>query len=90
MSQNKDGRLSPNELLQALGQAGYRLDPPVFDRVFRTFDPTRSNTCGLAEFLALSVFLESCTATFRAFDPQGSGRVSMDMQQFIYAASHTR
>ena len=39
---------------------------------------------------AMTLFLRSAVNTFKAFDPQGSGRVSMDFSQFIYAASHCR
>lgn len=28
--------------------------------------------------------------TLQAFDPQGSGRISLDFSQFIYAASNCR
>jgi len=34
--------------------------------------------------------LRSMAATFRAFDPQQSGRVSMDFNQMIYAFSNCR
>lgn len=39
---------------------------------------------------AMTLFLRSAVNTFKAFDPQGSGRVNMDFSQFIYAASHCR
>ena len=32
--------------------------------------------------------LQGAAATFRAFDSQGSGRISVDFSQFVYAASN--
>lgn len=74
----------------ALTQAGFRLEQPAFECVFATFDPDSTNTLSLAEFMGLSVFLQSCSLTFQAFDAHRSGRVTLDFSQFVYAASNTR
>ncbi len=36
------------------------------------------------------IFLKSAVATFSAFDPQRTGHVQLDLNQFIYAAANTR
>lgn len=59
LDQDRNGRLSRPEFANALQTAGYRLDAPVLDRVGQTFDPARSGSWGLAEWLACTVFLES-------------------------------
>lgn len=42
--------------------AGYQLDHPALQAVFQRFDPTRSSALGLAEFLALTLFLRRSAA----------------------------
>ncbi len=53
--------------------------PPL--RSPRRYDPDRSGTLCMAEFVAMSVFLQSASATFRAFDSQQTGRVTLDFSQ---------
>ena len=66
-----------------------KLERQALQAVFQRFDPARSGALGLAEFLALTLFLRSATATFNAFDPQRTGVVRLSFNQFLYAASHT-
>jgi hypothetical protein len=47
-----------------LPAAGYSLDKAAVRAVFARFDPSRRGALGLAEFLALTLFLRSATATF--------------------------
>lgn len=56
----------------------------------RAFDPDRNGQLGLAEFIAMTLFLKSAAATFSAFDPQSEGRISLDFNQFVYACSNMR
>lgn len=51
------GFLTPDDIGAALAHAGYRLDKPALASVFSRFDPTRRGALGLAEFLALTLFL---------------------------------
>lgn len=48
--------------------------------------PRRSGTLCMAEYVAMSVFLQSASATFRAFDGQGQGRITLDFSQVRPAA----
>ena len=62
----------------------------MFERCFTAFDPNQTGSMGMAEFIMLSVFIESCRATFRAFDKRAVGTVTMDFQQFVYAGANLR
>lgn len=42
------------------------------------------------EYIATCVFLRNTAAIFQAFDTMRSGRVSMDYNQFVYAASNCK
>jgi hypothetical protein len=55
--------------------AGYKLDPPALQVVFNRFDPSRSGSLQLTEFLALTLFMRSATATFNAFDSNRAGTI---------------
>ena len=70
-------------------RAGYTLDRQALQTVFQRFDPSASGSLGMAEFLALTLFLRSATATFNAFDPQRSGFVRINFNQFLYACANT-
>eukprot|EP01024_Parvocaulis_polyphysoides_P036599 TRINITY_DN32547_c1_g1_i4.p1 TRINITY_DN32547_c1_g1~~TRINITY_DN32547_c1_g1_i4.p1 ORF type:complete len:218 (+),score=0.69 TRINITY_DN32547_c1_g1_i4:2-655(+) len=85
---DKSGELSLAEVHQALLHARFNLDQTAFYTLCRAFDPNRSGTLGLPAYIAMTLFLQSCSDVFNAFDPQRTGRVSMDFNQFIYAASH--
>lgn len=45
---------------------------------------------GLPEYTMMCLFLLSCKNIFRAFDPSGSGKISLDYSQFVYCAANTR
>lgn len=69
---------------------GFRLDQHAFSAMVQAFDPDRNGQLGLAEFIAMTLFLKSAAATFAAFDPHQAGRITLDFSQFIYAASNIR
>lgn len=70
--------------------AGFNLDEHSFNAVFYAFDPDRSNSMKQPEYIATCVFLRNTAAIFQAFDTMRSGRVSMDYNQFVYAASNCK
>ena len=43
-----------------------------------------------AEYIAMSIFLQSTIKTFKAFDPQSTGRITLDFNQFVFAVAATR
>lgn len=85
---DRSNSLDLEEISGALAHAGYQLDKPALQAVFARFDPTRRGALGLAEFLALTLFLRSSTATFNAFDPERSGTVALSFDQFLFACAH--
>jgi hypothetical protein len=67
---------------------GYELDRPALAAVFARFDPLRRGALGLAEFLAMTLFLRSATATFNAFDKDRKGVIALTFPQFLFASAH--
>lgn len=63
---------------------GFRLDAPVFSALFNSFDVSRKRQIGLPEYIAMTLFLQSATATFRAFDPQQQGQITLTFDQVAY------
>ena len=85
------GKLSKTEVLQALHHAGFGyLDEGAVKSACQAFDPDRSNSLSLDQYIAMTMFLLSARKVFQAFDPQRSGRIALDFNQFVYAASKTR
>ena len=68
--------------------SGFRLEHQAFQAMVRAFDPEKVQCLDLAEYIALTLFMKSASATFYAFDPQNSGLVTLDFNQFVYAASN--
>ncbi|KAG7672467.1 hypothetical protein Ndes2526B_g09012 [Nannochloris sp. 'desiccata'] len=84
-------QINSTQLKSALDILGYSwIDGPAFSAMCLAFDPTRDSLFGLTEMIAIGSYLRSLTATFKGFDPQGRGTVSLTMNQFLYAASNTR
>jgi hypothetical protein len=72
------------------GCAGFRLDEHAFESAFSSFDPDRSQACNMIEFWELCVFMKLTAAIFGAFDARRTGNVTLDYNQFVYAASSCR
>ncbi|CAD7701349.1 unnamed protein product [Ostreobium quekettii] len=87
---DRGGSLSLDEIHRAITHAGFQLDQPAFTALVGAFDPDRNALLGVQEFIAMTLFLKSCSAIFTAFDPQRSGKVTLDFNQFVYAASNSR
>ncbi|CAG9467829.1 unnamed protein product [Pedinophyceae sp. YPF-701] len=87
---SRTGQLVRSEVREALAHNGFPLDEPVFEKLFTVFDPDRSNGLAVTEFIAMNIFLASCNSTFGAFSGGRSAQITLDLQQFIYAAANTR
>ena len=68
--------------------AGFQLDEMAFATLFRTFDPECSDWLSIAEYIAMTLFLQSASATFEAFDQQRQGVVTLNFNQWIYATAN--
>ncbi|WIA18681.1 hypothetical protein OEZ86_005149 [Tetradesmus obliquus] len=85
---DRSGRLTPDEVAQALQQAGFQLDGPAMMAMISKFDPDNSASLSLDEYIRSCLFLQTAARTFGAFDPQRTGQVHLSFNQFVYAASH--
>jgi Ca2+-binding EF-hand superfamily protein len=88
---SKSGKLDKRETCEALAYAGYGdVDQTAIEHACRAFDPDRSNDLGNDQFIGLFLFLAAAKKVFESFDRDKSGRISLDLNQFIYASSKTR
>ncbi|GMH32464.1 hypothetical protein BSKO_00298 [Bryopsis sp. KO-2023] len=88
--QDRGGSLSRDEVFRAISHAGFNLDQPSFDSVVKAFDPDRNEQLGLPEFIAMTLFLKGCAASFGAFDVERKGQILLNFNQFVYAAANAR
>ena len=90
---SRNGRLSKSEVLRALHHAGFgHVDEGAVKSACQAFDPDRTNGLLLDQYIAMTLFL---LAAKRAFDACAAssatpGRITLDFNQFVYAASKTR
>lgn len=85
---DRSGSLNRQETYQAVTQAGYRLDGPAFEALFKAFDPDQDSQMGMPEYIAMTLVLTSAAKTFQAFDSQRQGRINLNWDQWIYAAAN--
>eukprot|EP00879_Flechtneria_rotunda_P002386 GHRR01002582.1.p1 GENE.GHRR01002582.1~~GHRR01002582.1.p1 ORF type:complete len:169 (+),score=42.16 GHRR01002582.1:192-698(+) len=85
---DRSGKLTPDEVTNALRQAGFNLDPPAMMAMIGKFDPDNSGSLSLDEYIRACLFLQTAARTFGAFDPQRTGQIHLSFNQFVYAASH--
>jgi len=77
--------------LVSVGFAGYNwIEAEPFKALCSAFDPQRDGKFRLPEFIALLSFLKSVTGTFDGFDRNRRGTITLNLNQFLYAASFTR
>lgn len=87
---DRSGQLDLNEIHQAVTRAGFELDQHAFYATCKAFDPDRTGKLGEPEFIALTLFLQSCKGIFGVFDTNRTNSVSFNFAQFVYAAANTR
>ena len=68
--------------------AGFQLDEMAFATLFSTFNPECTNWLSIAEYIAMTLFLQSASATFEAFDQQKRGTVTLNFNQWVYASAN--
>ena len=91
---SKTGKLTKSEVLRALHHAGFgHVDEGAIKASCQAFDPDRSNSLSLDQYIAMTLFLLGAKRAFDAFaaqQPSAGGRITVDFNQFVYAASKTR
>ncbi|KAI8467604.1 MAG: hypothetical protein J3K34DRAFT_429949 [Monoraphidium minutum] len=85
---DNSGSLSPDEVMNALRQAGFQLDMPAVTAMIDKFDPDNNKQLTLDEYIRSCLFLQTGARTFAAFDPQRKGSIALSFSQFIYACSN--
>ncbi|KAJ0010032.1 hypothetical protein Pint_34110 [Pistacia integerrima] len=81
-------------LLQALVKIGFSLDSPAFYTVCESFDQKKNGRLRLDDFISLCIFLQSARSDcrrnlFNSFDTAKQGRVTLDLNQFIFCSEYT-
>jgi Ca2+-binding EF-hand superfamily protein len=90
---SRTGRLSKSEVLRALHHAGFgHVDEGAVKSACQAFDPDRTNGLSLDQYIAMTLFLLAAKRAFDAFAASSAtpGRITLDFNQFVYAASKTR
>ncbi|KAL6209154.1 hypothetical protein ACLB2K_020097 [Fragaria x ananassa] len=78
------GYLVPDDVYEALGKIGFLLDSPAFYTVCESFDQKKNGMFRLADFISLCIFVQSARNLFNSFDTAKQGRVTLDLNQFVY------
>ncbi|KAL2459903.1 Ca2+-binding protein [Abeliophyllum distichum] len=84
------GFLVPDEVYKALVKLEFYLDSPAFYTVCESFDQMRCGKFRLDDFISLCIFVQSSRNLFNSFDTSKQGRVTLDLNQFIYCTANCR
>lgn len=79
----RDGRLSGNEVREALMQRGYGVSEDTFQALMRKFDRQKRGSLAFDDYVELSIFLSSVRDTFAFYDKDGSGKVVFNFDTFL-------
>uniref|UniRef100_A0A164V4D3 EF-hand domain-containing protein n=1 Tax=Daucus carota subsp. sativus TaxID=79200 RepID=A0A164V4D3_DAUCS len=61
----------------------------VPDDVYESFDQKKNGRFRLDDFISLCIFVHSSRNMFNSFDTSKQGRVTLDLNQFIYCSEYT-
>ncbi|XP_057436645.1 uncharacterized protein LOC130729044 [Lotus japonicus] len=84
------GFLVPDDVFEALVKIGFMLDSPAFYSVCESFDQSKNGRLRLDDFISLCIFLQSARNLFNSFDAAKQGRVTLDLNQFVYCTANCR
>ncbi|GMH16330.1 hypothetical protein Nepgr_018171 [Nepenthes gracilis] len=84
------GYLVHDDVYEALVKFGFSLDSPAFYTVCESFDQKKNGRYRLDDFISLCIFLQSARNLFNSFDTAKQGRVTLDLNQFIYCTANCR
>uniref|UniRef100_A0A2N9I7Y3 EF-hand domain-containing protein n=1 Tax=Fagus sylvatica TaxID=28930 RepID=A0A2N9I7Y3_FAGSY len=83
------GFIVPDDVYEALAKIGFSLDSPAFYTVCESFDQKKNGRFRLDDFISLCIFLQSARNLFNSFDTTKQGRVTLDLNQFVYCSEYT-
>ncbi|XP_058785743.1 uncharacterized protein LOC131660515 isoform X2 [Vicia villosa] len=84
------GFLLPDDVFQAVVKIGFMLDSPAFYSVCESFDQSKNGRFRLDDFISLCIFLQSARNLFTSFDTAKQGRITLDLNQFVYCTANCR
>ncbi|CBI37834.3 hypothetical protein VitviT2T_003152 [Vitis vinifera] len=84
------GFLVPDEVYEGLVKIGFSLDSPAFYTVCESFDHKKNGRFRLDDFISLCIFIQSARNLFNSFDTAKQGRVTLDLNQFVYCTANCR
>ncbi|KAL6994817.1 hypothetical protein U1Q18_042535 [Sarracenia purpurea var. burkii] len=84
------GYLLPDDVYEALVKIGFSLDSPAFYTVCESFDQKKNGRFRLDDFISLCIFVQSARNMFNSFDTSKEGRVTLDLNQFVYCTANCR
>nr|XP_025658116.1 sorcin isoform X1 [Arachis hypogaea] len=87
------GFLVLDDVFEALVKIGFTLDSPAFYSACASFDQSKSGKFRLDVFISLCIFLQSARSfrnLFNSFDTAKQGRITLDLNQFVYCTSNCR
>ncbi|KAM4089612.1 hypothetical protein ACB094_07G166300 [Castanea mollissima] len=84
------GYIVPDDVYEALVKIGFSLDSPAFYTVCESFDQKKNGRFRLDDFISLYIFLQSARNLFSSFDTVKQGRVTLDLNQFVFCTANCR
>ncbi|GLT63218.1 hypothetical protein SLA2020_357970 [Shorea laevis] len=84
------GFLGLDEVYEALVKIGFSLDSPAFCTVCESFDQKKNGRFRLDDFISLCIFLQSARNLFNSFDTAKQGRITLDLNQFVFCTANCR
>ncbi|KAL2636474.1 hypothetical protein AAZX31_06G000800 [Glycine max] len=84
------GFLVPDDVFEALVKIGFMLDSPAFYSVCESFDQSENGRFQLDNLISICIFLQSARNLFNSFDTAKQGRVTLDLNQFVYCTANCR
>lgn len=84
------GFLLLDDVYEGLVKIGVSLDSPAFYTVCESFDQMGTGRFKLDVFISLCIFVQSARNLFNSFDTSKQGRVTLDLNQFIYCTANCR
>jgi Ca2+-binding EF-hand superfamily protein len=80
---DRSGTIDHGELTRALQMSGYQLSSTVVNSMLAKYDADRSGSISFDEYIQLQVELSILTTAFKRHDTSGTGRISINYNQFV-------